>query len=143
MKLVKLNNRKGMTLVEIVAATAIMGIAFVAIISLFTLSSDTTSFNREKTDMMMVAQDLMETTCNTARTAAGLNSLSLEGNGLERDMSGQMNQSYKEKYDAVRVITVVPSDTGLNLLKVIIRVKEKTESGYNTGVSLVTQVSGL
>lgn len=143
MKRIRLKNRKGMTLVEIVAATAIMAIAFVALISLFTASSSTTSYNREKTDMMMAAQGLMEDTCNSALTIAGFNSLSLEGDGLEHDMSEHMAQSYQDRYDAVRVITIVSSDTGSNLMKVTIRVKEKTERDYSSGVSLVTQVSGL
>lgn len=136
-KAVSINN-KGMTLVEIVAAAAIMGIAFVALISLFTMSFSTAGASREKTDMIMIAQNLMEYSCKTE----GFSVLGAQADGGQRDISEKMKDIYRDRYDAVRIAEYVP-DTNGHLIKVVIRVRGKAMTDFNSGVSLVTLVSDV
>lgn len=132
-------NKRGMTLVEVVAATAIMGIAFVSLLSLFTMASNTTADTREKTDMIMIAQGLLEDSCRNEGYAA----LSQSADGQERDISYKIDQAvYGSSYTAERVLELLPADGG-SMVKIVVKVKERESPGYDTGVTLVTMLSGL
>ena len=124
-------NTRGSGLVEIVIATALIGIAFVALISLFTMSADVTGYTGRKTDMTMVAQDIMEYTLN--EQAYG--ELLPLADGIERDVTGFIDSEYSEKYQAARIISV--DDAG-RLMEITVKVKSSQED-YSKGVILVTQ----
>ncbi len=132
MKLQNIKNKKGLTLVEIIAATTIMAITFVAFMSLFTQSSRISGGNSKKTDMVSIAQTLMEQSCKEDGYA------SLKTDGL----TDRIDAIYKSKYNADRVVDYVPSglvDTGLK--KITVRVWEADSSDPDSGVILVTMLS--
>lgn len=126
-------NRNGITLVEIIAAIAIMGIAFASLLSLFAMSHKNSALAKEKSEVIAAAQGLIEYSCKEY----GFESLNIEADGQPRVVSDKLKDIYIKKYEAVRVTEVVRE----GLLKVQIKIKKKTDVNYDSGAMLVTQLA--
>ncbi len=124
---------KGASLLEIIAASAIIGTVFVSFLTLFSMSNRTMADTFKKTDMMMIAQDLMEQYCS--QTDFGL---MLPGT---EDITLQLDELYEDLYNAQREVQLIGGASGLK--KIIIRVKTVTMNNYSEGTELVTQVADI
>ncbi len=127
-----MNNEKGMTLVEIIAATTIIGLVFVSLMSLFNESFETSRDTREISQMTMVAQELME------KSIVVNSSDDFDNIIYDSDISDEINSVYGAKYKAKRLVT----DKSAKLKKVVIKVWENG-ANEDSGVTLVTQVSDV
>ena len=128
------NNQKGMTLVEVIAAAAIMGIAFAALISLFTMSTGTVGQTGQKTQMMLMAQDLME----HSTKIEGFHMLADTGGGtLPPEWTDRMNEAYGSRYSASRTVDRLSQ----HLIKITVKVYDLQQPGNGVETTLVTLLS--
>lgn len=133
----RIKSQKGVSLLELVAAVAIMGVAFIAVISLFTTSARTSGMSMERTDMMMIAQDILEYSCNSL----GFDGLIGEADSQPRNVTGLIDvETYEHRYQAQRVTELVPGAEN-RLLRITVRVKEAAATEDGEEVFLVTQLA--
>lgn len=131
-------NTKGFSLVEVVVSIAIIGIVFTALFSLFSMSSKTTHVSGEKTDLAVIAQNVMEHSLYQEGFAALKNS----ADGTARDISSLIPADYHGQYSAVRIISYVESSDN-KLIKIVIRTRDNSNPESGSQVSLVTLLADV
>lgn len=138
MKKRKFLNNKGFALLESVISITLIGIAFTVFILLFSFSANDSEDKESETDMLMIAQSLME----HSRADEGFDELSLSADGQQRDISELIDSMYASRYDAVRTVDYMP-DTGSRLIRVVLSVGKKSRIGFEAEITLVTLISDI